>query len=90
MAKLIEKLSARELETLYDKRLAARLANNAALIAAGRGMERGNEIYARGLAGTDSLSIDFVKVTDAFQVVVLEKEARMRWHGSLKPIRRRA
>lgn len=51
-------------------------------------MERGNEIYAKGVAGVDLLSIDYVKVTDAVRLVIDEQDARKRWHGSLKPIKR--
>jgi hypothetical protein len=86
----LAKLSARQIEALYVKRQAACSANCTALINAGRGMERGNEIYAKGIAGADLLSIDYVRLTDAVQLVIAEMESRKRWHGSLKPIKRSA
>jgi hypothetical protein len=84
----VTKLSAAKLQALYDKRQAACSANCTALINAGRGMERGGEIYAKGKAGADPLSIEYVETTDAVREVIDEQEARKRWHGSLKPIRR--
>jgi hypothetical protein len=86
----IAKLSARKLEELYAKRQAACSVNCTALISAGRGMERGNEIYAKGAEGADSLSIEYVKTSDAVRLVIDEMEARKRWHGTLSPIKRRA
>jgi hypothetical protein len=83
----VAKLSARAIEALYDKRQAACSVNCTELIDAGRGMERGGEIYAKGLAGADPLSIEYVKVTDAVRIVIDEREARKRYHGTLKPIR---
>jgi hypothetical protein len=86
----VTKLSARKIEELYDKRQAACGVNCTALINAGRSMERGNEIYAKGLAGADALSIEYVKVTNAMMVVNAEMLARKRYHGDLKPIKRSA
>ena len=86
----VTKLSARKLEALYDKRQAACSANCTALINAGRAMERGNEIYAKGKAGADALSVEYVKVTDAVQEVIAEMGARRRWGGTLSPIKRSA
>jgi hypothetical protein len=85
----ITKLSERKLQELYDKRQARCSINCTALINAGRGMERGNEIYAKGVTGTDPLSIEYKESTDAVRVVIDEMNARKRWHGSLKPIKRR-
>ena len=85
----LAKLSARQLEALYAKRQAACSANCTALINAGRGMEKGNEIYAKGKACVDILSVEYVACTDAVQLVIAEMESRKRWHGSLKPIRRK-
>lgn len=85
----ITKLSAAKIEALYEKRQKACSINCTALINAGRGMERGSEIYAKGIAGADPLSIEYVKLSDAFQEVVREMDARKRWHGSLKPIKRK-
>jgi len=85
----ISKLSAAKIEVLYEKRQKACSVNCTALINAGRGMERGSEIYAKGKAGVDTLSIEYVKLSAAFQEVVQEMEARKRWHGNLKPIKRK-
>lgn len=85
----VAKLSARAIEALYAKRQAACSVNCTALINAGRGMERGGEIYTKGIAGADPLSIEYVKVTDAVREVIDEQDARKRWGGDLKPIRRR-
>jgi len=84
----VTKISARQLEALYAKRQAKCSANCNALINAGRGMERGNEIYAKGKASADALSIEYVALTDSIREVTDEMAARKRWHGSLKPIRR--
>lgn len=85
----LSKLSAAKIEALYAERSEACSANCRALIAAGRGMERGSEIYAKGKAiDADPLSIEYVTTTDAFREVADEIEARKRWHGSTKPIRR--
>lgn len=83
----VAKLSAAKLSALYDKRQAACSVNCTALINAGRGSERGNEIYAKGVASADALSIEYVKLTDAVRIVIDEMDARKRWHGSLQPIR---
>jgi len=86
----LSKLSARQIEGMYEKRQAACSANCTALINAGRGMERGNEIYAKGKANADRLSIEYMVLTDRVQEVIREMEARKRYHGSLKPIKRSA
>lgn len=82
----LSKLSARKLEELYAKRQAACSLNCTALINAGRGMERGNEIYAKGVANADQLSIEYLTLTDAVRIVIDEMEARKRYSGSLKPM----
>lgn len=83
-------LSAAKIEALYARRQEACSINCRALINAGRGMERGNEIYAKGAAGADPLSVEYVRLTDEVQEVIAEMEARKRWHGGLKPIKRSA
>lgn len=86
----VVKLSERAIQALYDKRQAACSINCTALINAGRGMERGNEIYAKGVAGGDQLSIEYRRLSDAVQEVIREMDARRRYHGSLRPLKRRA
>ncbi|MPZ19548.1 MAG: hypothetical protein GEV06_16755 [Luteitalea sp.] len=80
----LTKLSAAKLQALYDKRYAAVSANCTALIEAGFGNMRGSEIRAMDhpLAG------EHRRVNDSFYEVVAEQDARKRWHGSLKPIKR--
>lgn len=85
----LTKLSALKLQDLYDKRQAKSSVNRKALINAGRGMERGNEIYAKGIAKADALSIEYVAITDALREVISEMESRKYYHGSLNPIKRR-
>ena len=84
----LAKISASKLEAIYAERQAACSANCTALINAGRGLERGNEIYAKGVAGADPLSVEYATLTDAVRAVIDEMESRKRWHGSLKPIKR--
>lgn len=84
----LAKLSANKLQALYYKRQAACSVNCTALINAGRGMERGGEIYAKGKAGADPLSIEYMRLTDAVQSVIAEMDARKRYGGDLRPIRR--
>ena len=86
----VTKLSGPKLAALYDKRQYLCSLNCRALINAGRGMERGNEIYAKGIAGADPLSVEYVAVTDAVRLVIDEQDARKRYHGGTEPIRRRA
>lgn len=84
MAKPIDKLSAREIETLSDKRYALVSANTRALINAGFGNSRGNEIRAMD----HPLADEYRRVNDSWQEVVSEMESRKRYSGTLKPIKR--
>lgn len=86
----LTKLSARKIEALYTKRQAACSVNCTALINAGRGMERGGEIYAKGKTGADPLSIEYVRLTDDVRAVIDEIESRKRYGGDLRPIKRAA
>lgn len=86
----VTKLSAAKIEALYTKRQEACSINCTALINAGRGMERGQEIYAKGKAGADPLSVDYVRLTDDVQEVIAEMAARKRYQGNLRPIKRPA
>jgi len=80
----IETLSASKLEALYAKRDAVCSEINRAFIDAGRGMEKLGDI----LKMSDSLAVRYQEAHKAFMEVVGEKEARKRWHGSLKPIKK--
>lgn len=91
MPKPLDKLSARELEALETKRYARVSANNRALIDAGFGSQRGNETRAAAaLPDANPLFVEYVLANDSWQEVISELKARERWHGSHKPIRRRA
>jgi hypothetical protein len=81
---VIQRMSARTLQTLYSKRFDVASDATKALIAAGRGEERFNETRAK----TDKLSLRFLKAHDSFHEVVREKEARRRWHGGDQPIKK--
>jgi hypothetical protein len=85
----LTRLSAPKLSALYDKLLTASLAVNRQLIAAGYGHERASETQARAQATGDPLACKSVRLQDEFYAVVEESNARKRYHGSLRPIRRR-
>ena len=80
----LTKLSAAKLEALYAKRSDASSVNCNKFIEAGRGMERPAQIRTQ----TDALSLEYVALNDALCAVVDEMNARKRYHGSLKPIKR--
>lgn len=82
--KPLDKLSARELETLEAKRGSAVLANNRALIDAGFGSVRGNDIRAMN----HPLAEEYRQTNDAWQATLAEIAARRSWSGTLKPIKR--
>lgn len=79
----LTKLSAAKIEALYVKRSEASSVNCRKFIDAGRGMERPTQIRTQ----TDELSLEYVALNEALQVVVAEMDARKRYHGSLKPIK---
>ncbi len=83
--KPIDKLSARELQALNDKRYKLVTSNNRALIDAGFGEVKGNDIRAMD----HPLAEEYRRVNEAWQEVISEMEARKRYHGELKPIKRR-
>ena len=60
-----------------------------ALIAAGRGHEKAGETRAKAKEG-DVLAIRCVTARDAAMAAHSERQTRRRWHGSDKPIRRKA
>ena len=85
----LEKLSERKLVAIYEKLQTAASANCTALINAGWGSERGSETRARAKTG-DALAVQYVEIQNNLQILIAEQDARKRWHGSLKPIKRRA
>jgi len=56
--------------------------NCKALIAAGRGLERGTETRAK----SDPLSLAYIAVNDAWNAATSEQAARRRYHGGDGPI----
>lgn len=86
MAKPIEKLSARELNTAYDKKLAALAKAGKAVVDAGRG----SELVSETMVKTDPISLAYASARNAFQPLADELMARRRWHGSDMPIKRSA
>jgi hypothetical protein len=60
-----------------------------ALIDAGRGHETGGQTRAKAEAG-DALAMQWAMARDAAMDAWSELQDRRRWHGSDKPIRRRA
>jgi hypothetical protein len=83
------KLSEARLRATYEKAQAKTSAIVSKLINAGYGNERGSETRARARSTNDPLAASFVNEWDIFQNIVDEMESRRRWHGSLKPIKRR-
>ena len=57
-----------------------------ALIEAGRGYERASETLAK--SGQDELSTYFANLRSAFSAWYAERNARLAYHGTLKPIRK--
>lgn len=84
MAKDLSRLSAAALNALRDKTCERAHNANRALIAAGRGNETGQE--TRGMC--DPLALEYIASHDEFNAINGEIDARRRWHGSDKPIRK--
>jgi hypothetical protein len=61
-----------------------------AMIDSGRGHELMNETRANAAKGHDSLAIDYCDAMDDSAALEREKQARIRYHGSMKPIKRQA
>lgn len=86
----LEKISAAQLQSRYDSAFEKSGALCRELIAAGFGNERANETRQRAAETGDPLACRYVKEADKFAAIVAEMDARKRYHGSLRPIRRRA
>lgn len=86
----LTKLSASKLHALIAKRDAAQSALLHEVIAAGYGNYRGNEI--RELAKSEGwpLLVEYVTACDAWYEANAELDARKRYHGGDKPIKRAA
>lgn len=59
------------------------------LINAGYGNETSSQTRLRAVATGFKLACDWVKARDAVQECYDEESARMRYHGNLKPIKKR-
>lgn len=88
-----------DLTKLSESRLRARIdwlhtlsiANSDEIIAAGRGLQKGSEIRADAARDPeDKLAARWVEIADEQQRCYAERGARMTYHGSMRPIRRRA
>lgn len=85
----VTKLSERKLRELYEKLSAESSAICTRLIAAGFGLERGSETRRRALETGDTLAVEYVDINDRLYAAAEEQAARRRYHGSLKPIKRK-
>lgn len=88
----IAKLSARKLNELLEKRDVEKCRLRDAVIAAGFGEWRGNELreFAKGssLLSKVVLVREYLAASDAWQEANAELDARRRYHGGDKPIKR--
>jgi hypothetical protein len=84
----LERMSGSKLMDLCDRRNAVVSRLTRKLIDSGYGNERGSETRERAKAG-DPLAQRWVNALDAAQAVYDELDARHRYHGSNKPIKRR-
>lgn len=74
------------LSTLRTRLDACDDAITSALIEAGRGYERSSETLVK--SGQDELSTYFARLRSAFSAWYAERNARLTYHGNLKPIRK--
>jgi len=85
----LTRLSARKLHDVIAKRDAAHSATLAETISAGYGNLTGAQVRERAKAG-DYVCLRHVTALDAWLEATQELDARRRWHGEDKPIRKRA
>ena len=85
MAKALDMMTGAEIAKAYAKASEATSKICTALIAAGRGMERGSETRSK----SDPLSLDYIRENDRFSAIVSEIEARKRYHGGTQRIIRK-
>lgn len=83
----LSKLSERKLRELIDKRSAVVSARTSDLINAGRGNERCSDTRTKAEEG-DDLAIAWRTASDAFYEAIEEEQARLRYQGNRKPIKR--
>lgn len=83
---------ARKLLATIEKRAARVSVNTTALINAGYGSMRGSDIRERAndLACGEPLFREYVDAMDSVQEAYAEQAARRRYHGTDRPIKRRA
>lgn len=83
-------LPARKLHDMIDKRRDASSVATKAMIQAGRSMETFRETRAKAEANpADTLAIRCCATFDAYHEAAAELDARRRYHGGDKPIKRR-
>lgn len=85
----LSKLSARQLHALINKRDAAHRESLREAIAAGYGMYTGAQMRQLAAEG-DALATRNVASAAAWFEAKSELDARRRWHGDDRPIRRKA
>ena len=90
----LETLSAKKLYEVIKRREARWSATLDATIAAGLGNARFSDMveFAKGstLLGRTKIARDYLNAHRDVQLAYAEMDARKRWHGSDKPIKRRA
>lgn len=82
----LSKLSAKALEKELEKRDAARWALLDKIIEAGRG----HEFTAETISKTDDLSVAYRIAIEKDRAAMHERDYRLTYHGSLKPVKQHA
>jgi hypothetical protein len=88
MPATLETLPAPKLKALIARLETKSSANCSALIAAGRGLEKGSDCRKRAETEGDKLSVEYVTVNDALSEARAEATARLRYQGNWRPIKR--
>lgn len=83
----VSELSVAKLLAAIAKQAAIVREHNDAFIAAGRGHERFSEIRESAKNGHDLLALSYVAALDAESALEYERARRLRYHGTLKPIK---
>lgn len=86
----IRLFSAKKFQAELEKRYARHSAVIKALIEAGRGMETGQQTLELAEARGDALSIEYRDASKSYFDAHAERSDRLKYHGTLKPIRRKS
>jgi hypothetical protein len=89
MTMTIQEMPKAQFERTLDKALARFSAACTALIAAGYGHERPAETRARAALTACPFAVEWAAASDAVLVLHEEREARLRYHGTLHSIYRK-